>query len=99
VQYKVAGGPDGEVVFHTVITDGCIVESALGEDPDADFTMSAGYDDFARTITGELDMNAGYMQGRIKVVGNMGSLLSLMPMTQSDEFKAITEKIDAATEY
>ena len=35
------------------------------------------------------------MQGRIKVTGNMGKLMSLMPLTQSAEYKAIAEKLDA----
>ncbi len=39
------------------------------------------------------------MQGRLKVVGNMGKLMSLMPLTQSPEYKAIAEKVNAATDY
>ena len=43
--------------------------------------------------------NAAFMQGRIKVTGNMGKLMSLMPLTQSAEYKAIVEKLDQSTEY
>jgi predicted DNA-binding ArsR family transcriptional regulator len=39
------------------------------------------------------------MQGRIKVVGDMGKLMSLIPLTQSAEYKAIAEKLDASTDY
>jgi hypothetical protein len=39
------------------------------------------------------------MQGRMKVTGNMGKLMSLMPLTQSPEYKAIQEKIRAVTDF
>ncbi len=99
MQYKITGAPDGEVTFHTVIENGKILEYALGEDPAAEFTMTVGYDDFVKTSKGELDANAAFMQGRIKVTGNMGKLMSLMPLTQSPEYKAIAEKVNDQTEY
>jgi len=99
MQYKISGAPDGDVTFHTVIENGKIVENALGEDDQAEFTMAVGYEDFASVSKGELDANAAFMQGRIKVSGNMGKLMSLMPLTQSAEYKAIAEKVNASTEY
>jgi putative sterol carrier protein len=99
MQYKVTGAPDGDVTFHTVIDNGKILENALGEDDQAEFTMAVGYDDFSKVNKGELDANAAFMQGRIKVTGNMGKLMSLMPLTQSAEYKAIAEKVNESTEY
>ena len=99
MQYKITGAPDGDVTFHTVIDNGKIVENARGEDPAAEFTMAVSYDDFVKTSKGELDANAAFMQGRIKVTGNMGKLMSLMPLTQSPEYKDIAEKLNAQTEY
>ena len=99
MQYKITGGPDGDVAFYTVIDNGKILENALGEDPEAEFTMTSGYDDFMQSSKGELDANAAFMQGKLKVAGNMGKLMSLMPLTQSPEYKAIAEKVNAETEY
>ena len=99
MQYKITGGPDGDVVFYTVIENGKILENALGEDPEAEFTMTSSHDDFMQSSKGELDANAAFMQGRLKVAGNMGKLMSLMPLTQSAEYKAIAAKVSAETEY
>src|SRR5438445_210155 len=38
MQYKITGGPDGDVAFYTVIDNGKILENALGEDPQAEIT-------------------------------------------------------------
>jgi putative sterol carrier protein len=99
MQYKVTGTPDGDVTFHTVIENGKILENALGDDPQSEFTMAVSYDDFTQISKGELDANAAFMQGRVKVVGNMGKLMSLIPLTQSPEYKAIAEKLDGETQY
>ena len=99
MQYKVTGGPDGDVAFYTVIENGKMLENTLGEDATAEFTMTVSYDDFAKTSKGELDANAAFMQGRLKVTGNMGKLMALMPLTQSPEYKAISDKVNAGTEY
>ena len=99
MQYKVTGAPEGDVSFYTVIENGKMLENSLGEDAQAEFTMTVGYDDFAKTSKGELDANAAFMQGRLKVTGNMGKLMTLMPLTQSAEYKSIAEKVNAQTDY
>jgi putative sterol carrier protein len=98
MQYLVTGTPDGDVKYFTVIENGKIVENTLGDDPQNEFTLSQTYDDSVRILNGELDANAAFMQGRIKVVGNMGKLMSLLPLTQSAEYKAILAKVAEQTE-
>ena len=98
MQYLVTGTPDGDVKYFTVIENGKIIENTLGDDPQTEFTLSQTYDDSVRILNGELDANAAFMQGRIKVVGNMGKLMSLMPLTQSAEYKAILATVAEQTE-
>lgn len=99
MQYRVTGGPDGDVVYHQVIEDGKMLESQLGEDPETEFTISQTYDDSVKILKGELDANAAFMQGRMKVTGDLAKLMSLMPLTNSPEYKELQEKVRAITEF
>jgi putative sterol carrier protein len=98
MQYVVTGAPEGDVKYFTVIDNGVMQENTLGTDTGAEFTLSTTYDDSVKILNGELDANAAFMQGRMKVSGNMGKLMSLMPLTQSAEYKAIQAQVAAKTE-
>lgn len=99
MQYVVTGAPEGDAKYYTVIDNGKITENSLGEDDQAEFTLTSTYDDSVKVLKGELDPNAAFMQGKMKVTGNMGKLMSLMPLTQSPEYKAIQAKLADQTEY
>ena len=101
LQYQVVGAPEGDVHYYWIIDSGKIKEWTIGDDPDAEITLSMSYDDAVKMQKSELDPNAAFMQGRIKVVpgSNMGKLMSLLPLTQSPEYKAIQAKINDITEY
>ena len=101
LQYLVTGVPEGgkDIKYYWVIENGKVLEDQLGEDPDAEVNLTLTYEDSVKMQKGELDETAAFMQGRLKVTGNMGKLMSLMPLTQSPEYKAIKEKITAVTEF
>ncbi len=99
MQYVITGGPDGDVKYYWVLENGKLVESELGEIADADFTMTIGYADSVAIAKGELDANAGFMQGKVKVAGNMGKLMTLMPLTMSPEYKELQAKVQERTEF
>ncbi len=99
MQYVVTGGPEGEIKYYWVLENGKLLESALGESPAPDFTMTLTYDDSVKVQKGELDANAAFMQGRMKVAGNMAKLMQLMPLTNSPEYKALQEEIRTITDF
>ena len=99
MQYIVSGTPEGDVHYYWVVENGKLLDSQLGDLPDADFSMSMSYDDALKIQRLELDPNAAFMQGRIKVSGNMAKLMSLMPLTNAPEYKALQDEIQKVTEF
>ena len=98
IQYEVTGAPGGPVVFHTHLEDGRITANALGPDDEPDFTMLVPVEEFRAVVRGELAATVGYMQGRIKVTGNIGRMLSVLPVTTSPEWCDAMSRLAAATD-
>jgi len=99
MQYVVTGGPEGDVRYYWVLENGKLLENQLGELPDPEITLTLSYEDAMKIQQGELDANAAFMQGRIKVAGNMAKLMSLLPLTNSPEYKQLQEEVRQVTEY
>jgi hypothetical protein len=99
MQYVVTGGPDGEIRYYWLLENGKLLESKLGEITEPDITLTQTYDDARKVQQGELDPNAAFMQGRIKVSGNMAKLMSLLPLTNAPEYKELQRQIQGITEY
>ncbi len=99
MQYVVTGGPEGDIKYYWVLENGKLLENQLGQLPDPEITLTLTYEDAMKIQQGELDANAAFMQGRIKVAGNMAKLMSLLPLTNSPEYKQLQEQVRAVTEY
>jgi hypothetical protein len=101
IQYIVSGTPDGEVRYFWVLENGKLLESELGNVTEPDITMTTSYDDAKKIQQGDLDPNAAFMQGRIKIGNNtnMAKLMSLMPLTNAPEYKELQKEIREITEY
>jgi hypothetical protein len=75
LQQIVTGGPEGEVRYWLAFADGD-VEGGLGDAPSgADVTIAQDYETATALARGELNAQAAFMQGRLKITGNMGKLL------------------------
>jgi len=99
VQYVVTGAPDGEVRYFQSWLDGRLGDSGLGDDQDAELTYRLAYVDARQIAEGALDANVAFMQGRVKVTGDMGKVMALMPLTSSDDHHAAVLEISAQTDY
>jgi putative sterol carrier protein len=99
MQYVVTGGPDGDIDYYWVLENGKISQSQLGRLDDAEVTLTTAYPDALKIQKGELDANAAFMQGKVKVTGNMAKVMSLLPITNSPEYKQLQTEIAAITEF
>jgi predicted lipid carrier protein YhbT len=99
MQYVVTGGPEGDIDYYWVLENGKITESQLGSLADSEVTLTTAYGDALKIQKGELDANAAFMQGKVKVTGNMAKVMALLPITNAPEYKALQAEIAAITEF
>ena len=99
MQYVITGSPEGDVPYYWLVEDGALKEVQRGTLPDAEFTITMAYDDNVKLQKGEMEANAAFMQGKMKVTGNMGKLLQMMPLTNSPEYKKLEEDVRAMTDF
>jgi predicted lipid carrier protein YhbT len=98
LQIVVTGTPEGEVRYVQAMEDGRLVECALGAADAVDATLTETYDDAVAIARGELDANVAFMQGRVKVVGDMGHLMAIMPVLQSAAYSEVVAALAERTE-
>jgi putative sterol carrier protein len=74
IQQIVTGGPFGETHLWTKLAGGSAA-IGIGDASDADITMTQDYETACAQNRGELLPQAAFMQGRLKITGNMAKLL------------------------
>lgn len=100
VQYRLTNAPGGgEIRYYAEVCDGRAVEQRLGDDPRADGTMTASFDDSVAILRAELAPTTAFMQGRIKLSGDVAKLGKLMPLTQTAEYKNHLAQLCEETDF
>lgn len=86
IQFEVGTGKADARVFHVELDDAA--PSALGEGPvdEPDFTMILAPAELEAVIAGETTLDVGYMRGTVKVTGNVGRMLSVLPLLTTEDF-------------
>ena len=75
LQQTVTGAPDGDVDYWLTFDDG-VVTGGLGRvAADADVTMALDHETATALSGGDLNAQSAFMQGKLKITGNMGKLL------------------------
>ncbi|MDZ7675863.1 MAG: SCP2 sterol-binding domain-containing protein [Acidimicrobiales bacterium] len=85
IQFEVGTSKTDTEVFHLILDDDEVVASVDGAAEAPDFVMILAPEAFAEVVGGELGLDVGYMQGRVKVTGNVGRMLSVLPVLTSAE--------------
>lgn len=62
-----------------LLIDG-VANSVSNDDGDADATITVGFDDFLNLAQGKLDPTMAFMQGKLKVAGDMGVAMKLQSL-------------------
>ena len=100
VQYKATEGPGGEdVLYYWILEDGKLLEARLGTLEDSQCTVISTYENARKIQQGEITPTNAFMKGKMKVKGNLGKMMSLMPITNSAEWAQLEEKVRAITEW
>lgn len=99
IRHVVSNGPAGTFVYVTRLEGGRIAEATFGDVGDADLSSNISYDDAVRLTRGDVSVGAAYMQGRLKVEGNMAMLFDLLPCTHRPEYQAFVAKVANDTAF
>jgi putative sterol carrier protein len=76
LQQVVTDAPDGEAKYYFTL-DGGKAQVALGEIPDAEATLTQSYETAVAITKQELNAQNAFMQGKLKISGNMMKLMQL----------------------
>ena len=88
LQQVVTDAPDGEAKYYFTL-DGGAAEVSLGEIQDADATITQNYETAVAINKMELNAQNAFMQGKLKISGNMMKLMQLQGV-----FTAMPKAVD-----
>jgi putative sterol carrier protein len=77
IQFKFTGAEAGD--WHAVIKDGKCT-TARGEHASPKMTLTADSSDYVKIFTGEIDGMQAFMQGKLKLAGDLNLAMKLMQM-------------------
>ncbi len=96
LEHLVTGGPDGDVRYHVRIV-GRSITIVRGPATDPDVTFAEDYATAAAIASGELSAPAALMSGRIRVGGDMATLIHHREVLAVDD--PVPAAVRAATTY
>src|SRR5512138_3194634 len=78
IHFKFTGAEPGE--WNAVIKDGTVAVAQGAPAAPANMTLTADSSDYVKIFTGELDGMQAFMQGKIKLAGDLNLAMKLMQM-------------------
>lgn len=74
LQFEVSGGPDGDVQYSVAMGKGA-TSFSLGAMEDADATIRNDYETASAVSKGDLNTQAAFISGKLKVEGNLAKIM------------------------
>ncbi len=74
LQFEVSDGPDGDVQYSVAMANGD-TKFALGPTEDADATIRNDYETASAVSKGDLNTQAAFISGKLKVEGNLAKIM------------------------
>jgi putative sterol carrier protein len=75
LQFDVNEVPDGDDIVYTITIDGGQAALSLGENEEADATITNSYETATAISKGDLNTQMAFMTGKLKVGGNMAKVM------------------------
>lgn len=75
LQFVVTDAPEGDDIKYYLTAEGGEATFELGERDDVDVTVTNDYSTAASIFKGELNTQAAFMTGKLKVAGNLAKLM------------------------
>ncbi len=91
LQFIVADGPDGNVDYYLHVSDGAAT-MALGELDGAEASVTSDLETAQALSKGDLNVQTAFMTGKVKVGGNMATLM--MNQGLVNEFVRVQSDLD-----
>jgi hypothetical protein len=99
LQHVIGNGKVDVLAYTLVFVDGRVVEAVVGRDDEAaDCSFLISRADAALIAAGELDLHAAFMQGRVKMTGDMGRFMAVLETTQGEAYRAALAEVAAKTQ-
>jgi len=97
LQVDVTGGVEGDSVVHVTFDVGRLVGAGAGPVDGPDAVVSLSDEDARAVVAGALDPSVAFMQGRMKVTGDMGLVVDLLALSATDEARARRARVAELT--
>ncbi len=78
IQFELHDGKEVKTWTMVIKDQHCSIQAGAAQQPT--FTLSAGLEDCIQIFTGKLDPAKAFMQGKVKLNGNMGKAMQLISL-------------------
>ncbi|WP_298210447.1 SCP2 sterol-binding domain-containing protein [Ferrimicrobium sp.] len=99
LQYFLTDAHGAEYSYYWTIVDGQLAAAGLGEHASPDVELSVSLQDARSMQTGLTDATSAFMEGKLRVDGDLDLLMTLLPITGSKEYQELEHELARRTDF